>query len=252
MLKRVGFMYITGIGTAVNVITVLSGSLLGLFCKKLISDKLREGIMSALSLAVLAIGISGVVTNSITASSTGVLSSDFTLLMILSIASGALLGTLIDIEKRLDDLGMFFQKKLTRNQSNSHFSEAFVSASLLFCVGSMSIVGSLNDGILHDPNILFAKSILDGIMAAVFASTFGIGTAMSCFSIIVYQGSITLCASLVSPYLTDAVISQMGFVGNILIMAIGFNFVYKPKFKVGNMLPAVFVPFVYYLIKTIF
>ncbi len=244
-------MYITGIGTIVNVIAVIAGSLLGLFCKTLISDKLREGIMSALGLAVFTIGMSGVITNSIVVSGEA-LSSEFTLLMILSMAIGTLIGTLIDIEKRLDDLGMFFQKRLTRNESNSTFAEGFVSASLLFCVGSMAIVGSLNDGISHDPNILFAKSILDGIMAIVFASTLGVGTMMSCLSLIVYQGGITLCASLVAPYLTDTVIAQMGLVGNILIMAIGFNFVYKPKFKVGNMLPSVFIPIIYYVIKTIF
>lgn len=245
-------MYITGIGTAVNVITVAVGSFVGLFAKKLINDNLREGIMSALGLAVLAIGISGVVTNSITVASDNTLSSSFTLLMIISVAIGALIGTLINIEGRLDALGLFFQKKLTKNQSGSTFAQAFVSASLLFCVGSMAIVGSLNDGIMHNPDILFAKSILDGIMAMVFASTLGIGTLLSCLTLIVYQGGITLCASLVAPYLTDAVIAQMGFIGNILIMAIGFNFVYKPKFKVGNMLPAVFIPFVYYIIKIIF
>lgn len=244
-------MYITGIGTIVNVIAVFAGCLLGLFCKSLISDRLREGIMSALGLAVFTIGLSGVVTNSIFTSG-NTLQSEFTLLMILSLAIGTFIGTLIDIEKRLDDLGMFFQKKLTKNDSGSTFAQGFVSASLLFCVGSMAIVGSLNDGISHDPNILFAKSILDGIMAVVFASTLGIGTAMSCLSLIVYQGSITLCASLVAPYLTDTVIAQMGLVGNILIMAIGLNFVYKPKFKVGNMLPSVFIPVIYYIIKTIF
>ncbi|MBQ8002855.1 MAG: DUF554 domain-containing protein [Clostridia bacterium] len=240
-----------GIGTIVNVLAVVAGSLLDLFCKKIINDKLREGVMSALGLAVFTIGLSGVVTNSITVSENA-LSSQFTLLMILSIAIGSLIGTLIDIEKRLDDLGNFFQRKFTKNETGSTFAQGFVSASLLFCVGSMAIVGSLNDGISHDPNILYAKSILDGIMAIVFASTLGVGTMMSCLTLVVYQGSITLCASLVAPYLTDAVIAQMGFIGNILIMAIGFNFVYKPKFKVGNMLPAVFIPFIYYLFQALF
>ncbi len=244
-------MYITGIGTIVNVIAVFLGCMLGLFCKSLISDRLREGVMASLGLAVFTIGVSGVVTNSIF-SDGNLLSSEYTLIMILSLAIGTFIGTLIDIEKRLDDLGMFFQKKFTKNDSDSTFAQGFVSASLLFCVGSMAIVGSLNDGISHDPNILYAKSILDGIMAIVFASTLGIGTAMSCLSLIVYQGGITLCASLVAPYLTDTVIAQMGFVGNILIMAIGLNFVYKPKFKVGNMLPSVFIPIIYYVIKTIF
>ncbi|MBR5535196.1 MAG: DUF554 domain-containing protein [Clostridia bacterium] len=241
----------TGIGTIVNVIAVMAGSFVGLFAKKLISDRLREGIMAALGLAVFTIGLSGIVTNSIFVSGSS-LSSEFTLLMILALAIGTLIGTLIDIEKRLDDLGRFFQEKLTKNQSGSTFAEGFVSASLLFCVGSMAIVGSLNDGISHDPNILFAKSILDGIMAVVFASTLGVGTMMSCLSLVVYQGGITLCASLVAPYLTDTVISQMGLIGNVLIMAIGLNFVYKPKFKVGNMLPSVFIPFIYYLFKMIF
>lgn len=250
--KELIYMYIVGIGTIVNVVTVVIGSLLGLSCKKLISDRLREGVMSSLGLAVFTIGISGVVTNSIKALDSGKLSSEFTLLMILSLAIGTLIGTLIDIEKRLDDIGQFLQRKLTKNQSGSTFAEAFVSASLLFCVGSMAIVGSLNDGISHDPNILYAKSILDGIMAVVFASTLGVGTLMSCLSLVIYQGGITLCASLVAPYLTDAVIAQMGLVGNILIMAIGLNFVYKPKFKVGNMLPAVFIPFIYYILKVIF
>lgn len=244
-------MYITGIGTIVNVIAVIIGSLFGLVFKKAINDKLREGVMSALGLAVFTIGITGIVTNSVFVKE-GALSSEFTLLMILSIAIGTLLGTLIDIEKRLENLGDFFQKKFTKNGSASTFSQAFVSASLLFCVGSMAIVGSLNDGISHNPDILYAKSILDGIMAIVFASTLGAGTLMSCLSLIVYQGGITLCASLIAPYLTDTVVCQMSLIGNVLIMGIGLNFVYKPKFKVGNMLPAVFIPFVYYLFKAIF
>ena len=247
-------MYIVGIGTIVNVITVLLGSVVGLLFKKLINDKLREGVMSALGLAVFTIGITGVITNSVFIKdvAAGTLTGEFTLLMILSIAGGTLLGTLIDIEQRLEDVGNFLQKKLTKEGSHSTFSQGFVSASLLFCVGSMAIVGSLNDGISHDPNILFAKSILDGIMAIVFASTLGIGTMMSCVTLILYQGGLTLCASLIEPYLTDVVVAQMGLIGNVLIMGIGLNFVYKPKFKVGNMLPAVFIPFIYYLIRTVF
>ncbi len=244
-------MYITGIGTIVNILTVVVGSLLGIFFKKLINDNLREGIMSALGLAVFSIGISGVVTNSIFVSG-NTLSSEFTLMMILSMAIGTLLGTLINIEKRLDDLGIFFQEKFAKNSSDSTFAQGFVSASLLFCVGSMAVVGSLNDGISHDPNILYAKSILDGIMAMVFASTLGIGTMLSALSLFVYQGSITLLAAIVAPFLTNTVVCQMSFIGNLLIMAIGLNFVYKPKFKVGNMLPAIFIPFVYYIIRTVF
>jgi len=245
------FMYITGIGTIVNIAAVAGGCFVGLFAKKLISEKIKAGIVSGLSLATMAIGLTGVVTNGITIAEGG-LSSQFTLLMIISIALGTALGSAIDIEKRLDDFGEFCQRKFTKGSTDSRFAEGFVSASLLFCVGSMAIMGALNDGISHDPNILFAKSILDCIMAMVYASTFGIGTLLSVASLLIYQGGITLCASFVAPFLTDEVIAQMGLIGNLLIMGIGFNFVYTPKYKVGNMLPAIFIPFVYFIIKSLF
>ncbi len=244
-------MYITGIGTIVNVATVTGGCLVGLLAKKLISEKIKNGLISGLSLATFAIGLMGVVTNGITAAENA-LSSRFILLMIISVAIGTAIGTAIDIEKRLDSFGEFCQSKFSKGGSDSHFAEGFVSASLLFCVGSMTIMGALNDGINHDPNLLFAKSILDCIMAMVYTSTFGIGTLLSVITLIVYQGGLTLCASLAEPYLTETVTAQMGLIGNLLIMGIGLNFVYKPKYKVGNMLPAVFVPLVYYIIRTIF
>ncbi|MCD8049342.1 MAG: DUF554 domain-containing protein [Clostridia bacterium] len=243
-------MYFTGIGTVVNVVAVFFGCVVGLLAKKFISEKIKDGLISGLALATFAIGLIGVVSNG-TAIAESSLSSQYTLLMIISVVIGTAIGTWIDIEKRLDNFGMFCQKKFSSDKGDSRFAEGFVSASLLFCVGSMAIMGALNDGISHDPNILFAKSMLDCVMAMVYASTFGIGTMLSIATIIIYQGSITLCASLIAPFLTDAVIAQMSLIGNLLIMGIGLNFVYKPKFKVGNMLPAVFVPLVYYIIRSI-
>ena len=244
-------MYITGIGTIVNVITVAAGCFLGLFFKKLISEKIKDGLISALSLATFAIGILGVVSNGIALSEDG-LSSQHILLMIISIVIGTAIGTIIDIEDKLDRFGAFCQKKLAGKDENSTFAEGFVTASLVFCVGSMAVMGALDDGIRHNPDILFAKSALDGIISIVFASTLGIGTMLSIVTLIVYQGAITLCAALIAPYLTAEVVTQMSLIGNLLIMGIGLNFVYKPKFKVGNMLPAIFVPFVYYIIRSIF
>lgn len=244
-------MYITGIGTIVNVITVTIGCFLGLFFKKLISEKIRDGLTSALALATFSIGVLGVVANG-TALEDGALSTKYILLMIISVVIGTAIGTVIDIEGKLDRFGIFCQKKLVGKNSDSTFAQGFVTASLVFCVGSMSIMGALDDGISHNPDILFAKSALDGIMSIVFASTLGIGTLLSVVTLIVYQGAITLCAALVAPYLTAEVVSQMSLIGNLLIMGIGLNFVYKPKFKVGNMLPAIFVPFVYYIIRAVF
>lgn len=244
-------MYITGIGTVVNVITVALGCTVGLIFKRFITEKLQTSLTSALALATLTVGICGVITGGVTLAD-GALSGRFTLLMIISIVAGTAIGTAIDIERRLESFGNFCQRKLAGGDGGSTFAQGFVSASLVFCVGSMSIVGALNDGISHDPSILFAKSALDGIMAVVFASTLGIGTLLSIVTVIVYQGAITLLSSLIAPYLTAEVVAQMSFIGNVLIMGIGFNFVYKPKFKVGNMLPAVFVPFVFYIIRAAF
>jgi hypothetical protein len=244
-------MYITGTGTIVNVIAVTIGCAIGLFFKKFITEGLQKALMSALSLATFSVGIVGVVTSSVSISDSS-LSGSYTLLMILSLIIGTAIGTFINIEHKLDLFGEFCQRKLAGGSENSTFAQGFVSASLVFCVGSMAIVGSLNDGIAHDPTILFAKSALDCIIAIVFTSTLGIGTLLSVVTLIVYQGSITLLASLISPYLTNEVVSQMSFIGNVLIMGIGLNFVYEPKFKVGNMLPSVFVPFVYFIVKSMF
>lgn len=243
-------MYITGIGTIVNVAAVALGCTVGLLFKKLVTEKMQTALTSALSLATFSVGLTGVISNGVRLAD-GLLSSQYILLMIVSMVIGTAIGTAIDIEKRLDSFGEFCQKKLSRG-SSSTFAQGFVTASLVFCVGSMSIMGALNDGIKNDPNILFAKSALDGIISIVFASTLGAGTLLSIATLIVYQGSITLCASLVAPYLTEEVVMQMSFIGNILIMGIGLNFVYKPKFKVGNMLPSLFVPFVLYIIRSIF
>lgn len=240
-----------GIGTIINAVLVVIGSLGGLLLKKAIPERLKNGMVQALALATMTIGITGIINASSTVAEGGKLSGNYTILMVLSMAIGTLIGELIDIEQRLDNMGQFFQKKFDSGNTNSTFAQGFVTASLVFCVGSMAILGSLNDGILHDPTILITKSLLDMIMSVVFASTLGIGVMFSTITIIVYQGLITLCASFLSPLLTQTVIEQMSFVGSILIMGIGFNFLYRPKLKLANMLPAMFIPLVWYIITEV-
>ena len=179
------------------------------------------------------------------------LTGNYTIIMVLCMALGTLIGELLNIEKRLDNLGNTLEKKFS-SSSDSNFAQGFVSTSLIFCVGSMAILGSINDGLKGDPTILITKGLLDGTVSIVFASTMGIGVLFSAVSVGVYQGLITLCATLLAPYLNDTVIAQMSFVGSILIMAIGFNFIYKPKIKLGNMLPAMFLPFIYFLIQNLY
>lgn len=239
-----------GIGTIVNVILVAIGSLLGLLLKKAIPERLKTSLTQALALATITIGLTGIITACCKVSEKGSLSSDYIILMVISMAVGTFIGELINIEKRLDNIGIFFQKKFSSESSGS-FAEGFITASLVFCVGSMAILGSLNDGILHDPTILITKSLLDMIMSVVFASTLGIGVMFSVITIIFYQGLITLCASLLAPVLTGTVIAQMSFVGSILIMGIGFNFLYQPKLKLANMLPSMFIPLMWYVTQNL-
>ncbi len=238
-----------GTGTIVNAVLVITGSLVGLLLKKAIPERLKESMVQALALATMTIGITGIINASSTVTNGGKLSGNYTILMVLSMAIGTFIGELINIDRRLDNMGQFFQKKFSEDSKSSTFAQGFVTASLVFCVGSMAILGSLNDGILHDPTILITKSLLDMIMSVVFASTLGIGVMFSAVTVVVYQGLITLCASILSPLLTETVVAQMSFVGSILITGIGLNFLYEPKLKLANMLPAMFIPLVWYIIN---
>lgn len=241
-----------GLGTIVNVILVLIGCSLGLVFKKLVSEKMKSTLIQALALCTMAIGLTGVVAGALSAAEGGELSSRFTMVMIMSMVFGTFVGEAIDIDDKLERFGAFLQRKFSSGNESSTFGQGFVTATLTFCVGSMAIVGSLNDGILHDPSVLYAKSALDGVISIVYASTLGIGVMFSIISVAIYQGGITLFASLLAPYLTETVITQMSLVGSLLIMGIGFNFIYQPKIKLANMLPAIFAPLVWYILQQLF
>lgn len=237
-----------GIGTVINTVLVIIGSLVGLLLKKAIPERLKESMIQALALATFTIGVTGIINASSTVAKDGTLTGNYAILMVLSMAIGTFIGELINIQKKLDNMGDFLQKKFSSEDSSS-FSQGFVTASLVFCVGSMTILGSINDALLHDPTILITKSILDMIMSVVFASTLGIGVIFSAATVALYQGILTACASFLSPILTGELIAQMSFVGSILIAGIGLNFIYKPKLKLANMLPAMFIPLIWYLIS---
>ena len=218
-------------GTIVNVITVIIGSCLGLLLKKGLSERLTNALMVAVGLAVAYIGIDGS------------LSGENMLVAVLSLVIGAVIGEWLDIDRRLNRIGELLQRKLAKkSDSESTIAQAFVSASLLFCVGAMTIVGSLQSGIANDHNTLFVKAILDGISSIVFAATLGAGTLLAVVPVLVYQGSIALLARFVAPYLTDAVIAEMTCVGSLLILALALNLLNITKIKVANLLPAILVP----------
>ena len=222
------------LSVTVNFFAVLAGGIVGTVLRGGIPERFRTLINQGLALCVMMIGISGA------------LSTQNTLLMIVCIVIGAFLGTLIGIERGVENLGNWAQKKFNKGG----FADGFVNATLLFSIGSMAVVGSLNAG-FGDHDTLLAKSIIDGVSAIIIASSFGIGAAFAAVPMTIYQGAIALLAGVVRPYMSDAMILEMGAVGSLIIVALGFNMLGLTKIKVANMLPAMFIPCVYYPIAAL-
>lgn len=225
-------------GTLVNFMAIIAGSFAGIFFKKGISEKYKETVMHGIALSVLLIGLKGA------------LVSDALLLVIASVVIGSILGEMIGIEDYLERLGRWIEGQMPGSADG--VAKGFVTASLVFCVGSMAIVGALESGLTGNHQTLFAKSILDGITSIIFTSTMGIGVLFSSIPVLLYQGGITIGASFMKDLLTPEVIAQMTSVGGLLIMAIGINILEVAKIRVGNMLPAIFIPLVYFLGKSLF
>lgn len=228
-----------GLGTIVNTLAVILGGLLGMVLKGGLKERYQTILMQALGLATIFIGASGALSGMLKVIDQG-LETQGTMILIFSLVIGALIGEFLNIEFRLEQLGEWLKSKVPV-KDNSHFVEGFVTSALVICVGAMAIVGSLQDGLLHDSSTLFAKAVLDFTIVMVFASTLGIGVVFSALPLFVYQGSITLFASFLSPFLTDVVISHLSFVGSVLIFAVGINLCFGKKIKVGNLLPAMIV-----------
>lgn len=218
------------IGVIANTITVLIGSLCGLLLSRGIPEKVSDTVMRAIGLCTLYIGISGA------------LEGENTLVLILSMAIGTMIGVWLDIDKHFTQAVEKIETKFRRGDGKVSLAEGFISASLLFCVGAMTIVGSLQAGLTGDNRMLFTKSILDLISSFLFASTLGIGVVASAGFVFVFQGAIVLAATWLAPLLSDAVIAEMTCAGSLLIVALGLNLIGVTKLKILNYLPAVFLP----------
>lgn len=218
------------IGVIANTITVLIGSLCGLLLCRGIPEKVSDTVMRAIGLCTLYIGISGA------------LEGENTLVLILSMAIGTMIGVWLDIDKHFTQAVEKIESKFRRGDGKVSLAEGFISASLLFCVGAMTIVGSLQAGLTGDNRMLFTKSILDLISSFLFASTLGIGVVASAGFVFVFQGAIVLAATWLAPLLSDAVIAEMTCAGSLLIVALGLNLIGVTKLKILNYLPAVFLP----------
>lgn len=241
-----------GLGTLGNIALILVGATIGFVIKGRLQQRFQETIMSGLGLAVMFIGISGALEGLLTVNDGKVISSNI-MLMIVSLAIGGFIGEAINIEARLDRLGEWLKGKLKLNkEKDKGFVEGFVNSSLLFCIGAMAIIGSLRDGLSADPSMLLAKGIIDGVVAIFFASTLGIGVFFSVIPVGIYQGVITIGAGFIEPFLNERLITNLSFVGSILIFAIGINMIFGKKIKSGNLLPAILVPIAYEILMNFF
>ena len=240
-----------GLGTLGNIALILIGATIGMIINGSLKQRFQETIMSGLGLAVMFIGISGALEGLLVITDGKIVSTNI-MLMIVSLAIGGFIGEAINIEAGLDRIGEWLKVKLKVNkEKDKGFVEGFVNSSLLFCVGAMAIIGSLRDGLSADSSMLLAKGIIDGVVAIFFASTLGIGVFFSVIPVGIYQGIITLAAGFVEPFLSERLISNLSFVGSILIFAIGINMIFGKKIKTGNLLPAILVPIIYEVIMYI-
>ncbi len=226
------------LGTIANTLAIITGSLLGLLFTKGIADNYKEIILNGVGLSVVLIGMKN-----------ALVSGDL-MVVIFSVVIGALLGEALMIEKRLQSVGAFIESKVAiKTSDRKSLARGFVTASLVFCVGSMAIIGSLESGLTGNHQTLFAKSVLDGVTSIIFASTMGLGVIFSALAVFIYQGIITLTAGLMKSLLVPETIAQMTSVGGLLIMAIGFNMLKITTMSVGNLLPAIFLPLVYFAFR---
>lgn len=220
-------------GVLVNTLTVIIGGTVGLLLKKQIPEKLTSAVMTAIGLCTIAIGIGGII------------KGENQLVMIISLVLGTIVGTLIDLDGKLSKLGDKLQKKNKADSQGSTFSQGFVTASLLFCVGAMTIVGSMNAGISGDNQMLYTKSLLDLISGTMLSASLGIGVLFSAAFVLVFQGGLVGLSMLLGSFLSEFAINELICAGSVLITALGLNLIGVTKIKVANLLPGlIFVPFV--------
>jgi uncharacterized protein len=218
------------LGSVANAAAIIVCGIIGSFLKKGMPKRFGDLVIAALGFFTLMLGVSFA------------MKLEHPLVVIFSLVIGAGLGEWIDIEKRMDNFGNRVQDRLKGFKGN--FSQGFVTASLLFCVGSMAIMGSLQSGLANNHDTLYTKAVMDGVISVVFASTMGIGVAASALPVFIYQGAITLLAAFLQPYLSAAVVLEMTAVGGILLVGVGFNILEIKRVKVGNLIPAIFLPII--------
>lgn len=223
-----------GMGTVVNVAAIAGGSLIGLLVGRGIKEKYQETVIYGLALCVIVLGIQMA------------LQGQHILLTIISLVVGSILGEALGIEEKLEQVGTLLAEKFQKSRKKGDagtdiFVEGFLNASLLYCVGAMAIVGSIQDGLSGDPTTLYTKALIDGLSGIIYASNFGVGVLFSALSVGVYQGILTALAGFLGPWMCQLVVQEVAACGGLMILGIGINMTKLLKIRVGNMLPGLLV-----------
>ena len=227
----------TGLGTLVNCAAVIVGALIGMLFKKALKERFCELITQSMGLAVIFIGAAGGVGRIIELNKTENGTVQI-VMMVLAFTLGSFFGELINIQHLTERFASWLKVK-TKSENDNGFVSGFVSASLTICVGAMAVIGPIQDALSHDYSTLFTKAVLDLVIIMVMASAMGKGTAFSVIPLAAVQGSITLIAKLVEPYLTQSAVTNISFVGSMMIFCVGVNLMFDKKIRVANMLPTI-------------
>lgn len=228
-----------GMGTIANVLAIIIGGSLGLFCKNLLKDRYQETIMKATGIATMFLALSGTLSKMFVIQQVGIQTTG-SMNVILSLVIGALIGEMIDIDHLFEKFGNWLKLK-TKSQGDHQFVNAFVTASLTVCIGAMAIMGAIQDGIYANPSILFAKAVLDFVIILVMSSSMGKGCSFAFIPVAFLQGALTALSVGLAPFMTTSLLNHLDMVGNILIFCVGINLIWPRTIRVANLLPALVV-----------
>ena len=246
-----------GTGTIVNAAAIVAGGFIGMVSRGLIRDRMRETVTKSMGFAVIVMGLGSTMSKMLTVTLTAApataaglsaaLGTQGTMMMIISLALGALMGEIIDLDGLFERFGTWLRNR-TGNENDTGFIDAFLTASFTVCIGAMAIIGSIQDGLYGDPSTLFAKSILDLIIIAMMTASLGKGCIFSAIPVAMLQGSVTLLAGFLAPFMTPDALSNISLVGNILITCVGVNLVFPKTIRVANLLPSLVIAVIFALV----
>ena len=235
-----------GLGTIINVAAIIAGGVIGIVGGKWLSERCQETLIRSMGICVMVVGLAGALEKMLSVDG-GKLTSGGTMMLVISMAIGALVGEVLDLDRRMEGFGRWLREK-SGNGKDNLFLDAFITATMTVCIGAMAIVGAVEDGINGNYTILAAKALMDFVIILVMASSLGKGCIFSAIPVGIFQGSVTLLARLVEPLLTVAALDNLSLVGSVLIFCVGVNLIWKNTIRVANLLPALIVAIAYALL----